>query len=49
MYENPKTLSLAWKKEKRPSYLDDMINQDKKDKKLPPNNFFKTAKKDGSI
>ena len=46
MYENPKTLSLVWQKnKKRPSYLTDQINQDKKDGKLPPNAFFKTSKK----
>ena len=36
---------MTWQKDKkRPSYLDDVVNQDKKDRKLPPNQFFKTGK-----
>ena len=45
MYENPKTLSMQWKKGKRPSVIDDVIALDKKDQKLPPNMFFKTQNK----
>lgn len=40
---------MAWKKGKRPCYLDDLITQEKKDNKLAPGQFFKTDKKGGHI